>query len=173
MPRGIPNAPTAQNNPVILSNGLEAAEQQIGQDTELAMPTSGPLAGMVRTDQDIQIVDGPQWADKAAALAFNEEVIQIMVHESTDKNSSPLVDVYNNGIPQRFIRGQVQAVKRKYVEVLARAKPVGIRTSTAESGDGEIYNRIAKTSALAYPFSIVSDPNPKGPAWIKKILAEG
>jgi hypothetical protein len=172
MPRGIPNAPTAQANPVILTKTLEAAEQQIGQNTELNMPVDGPLADMVRTDQDIQIVDGPGWQDKAAALAFNEEVIEIMVHDSTDKNASKLVDVYNGGIPQRFIRGQPQRVKRKFVEVLARAKPVGLVTSVSHGDDGEVYNKISKSAALAYPFSVIRDDNPKGAPWLTKILAE-
>jgi hypothetical protein len=48
----------------------------------------------------------------AAALAFNEELIDVVVHESTEVNATPLVETYVNGVPQRFVRGQTQRVKR-------------------------------------------------------------
>lgn len=150
---------------------IESQEQQIGQDTYVDMPTTGPLSGMVRTDQQIDLVTSPPQNDYLEALAFNEEPIDVMVHESTDRNAEPLVDIYVNGTVQRFMRGQVQTVKRKYVEVLARAKQTSIQTSIQQTND-EVFNRINKHTALRYPFSIHRDPNPKGAAWIKSILAQ-
>lgn len=156
-------------------NTIDAAEQQIGQDVSIEMPVSGSLDEMKRPDQkqESEIVtvarDGLD-NGYAAQLAFMEEPVDVMVHETTDPNEQLLVDVYCNGIPQRFIRGQVQTVKRKYVEILARAKQTSIQTRTETTTD-DVINRINKHTALRYPFSIVHDPNPRGAAWLKSVLA--
>lgn len=168
MPRGIPNP----NNIIATGkNGTDASAQQIGQDTSLLIPVTGAVGDIERTDQVIQVVDGPSLGEYAAELAFNEEVLQVMVHESTDKNAEQMVDVYVNGTPQRFLRGHVQSVKRKFVEVLARAKPQSITTSVQTTNE-DVINKVLKSSALRYPFSVHFDPNPKGPAWLRKVLAE-
>jgi hypothetical protein len=159
MPRGIPN-----------NKAISSSEQSIGQTASLDMPTTGPLAGMVRPDQEIVIADGPMLGDYAAELAFNEEPVKVIVHESTDENAEPLVDVYCNGTPQRFLRGQEQTVKRKFVEILARARQTSIKTTVATNGD-ETVNRINRHTAVRYPFSVLEDRNPKGGAWLKQVLA--
>lgn len=159
MPRGIPNSKT------------EAAEQQVGQTQVLDVPLTGSVLDIERTDQIVQAVDGPSFDDYAKELAFNEEYLDVVVHESTDKNAEQMVDVYVNGTPQRFLRGQVQKVKRKYVEVLARAKNQSIQTVVQTTTD-DVVNRIIKNSALRYPFAVQHDPNPRGQAWLRKVLAE-
>lgn len=159
MPRGIPNSK------------IDAAAEKIGQDRPLDIPMEGSIEGLLRADaEQIQIVDGPSLGAYAAELAFNEEIVDVVVHESTEKNSSPLVEVYVNGTPQRFIRGLVQSVKRKYVEVLARAKETGIKTEV-DMSNGNPVNRITRHTALRYPFSIQNDPSPKGRDWLRKVLA--
>lgn len=106
----------------------------------------------------------------AEALKFNEEIIEVMVHESADKNASMIVETWVNGVPQRFIRGVPIKCKRKYVEVLARAKNIGITTDAGRKDSGEAYTNIRRTSALMYPFSVLSDENPKGRAWLKSLI---
>lgn len=159
MPRGVPNKTT------------ETEEQSIAQSRPLDVPVTGPLSDMVRVDQEIVIADGPSLGDYAKELAFMEEVVDVMVHESTDPNAEPVVDVYCNGMPQRFVRGQMQKVKRKYVEILANARQTSIKTNVRNDGDN-VYNRIDKHTALRYPFSM-QDSNPRGQAWLKKLLATG
>lgn len=159
MPRGIPNSK------------IDAATERVGQDRHLDVPVTGSIENIIRTDQQIDIVDGPALGEYTDKLAFNEEPVEVIVHESTDPNSAPLVDLYVNGRVQRFIRGQAQTVKRKYVEVLARAKQTGIRTSVAMDHAGNPVNRIERHTALRYPFSVQHDPNPKGRDWLRKLLA--
>ena len=149
----------------------ETQEQSIAQSQPLDVPVTGSLDGLVRVDQEIVIADGPSLGDYAAELAFMEEFVEVTVHESTDVNAEPIVDVYCNGTPQRFLRGQTQRVKRKYVEVLANARQTSIKTNVRNDGDN-IYNRIDKHTALRYPFSM-NDSNPRGQAWLKKLLATG
>jgi hypothetical protein len=163
MPRGIPNNP---------GNKQDAAALPIGQLPSIDMPTDKPLSTMARPDLQIDVMaEGPGLGDYAARLAFNEEEVKIIVHESTDKNAEAIVDVYVNGIPQRFIRGMEQNVKRKFVEVLARARHTSLKTEVEIKGDS-VVNRIVRNSALRYPFSVREDRNPKGADWLRKILAE-
>jgi hypothetical protein len=91
------------------------------------------------------------------------------VHESTDQNAQVLVDVYCNGVAQRFIRGQRQVVKRKFVNILADARQTAMKTTTQVNGD-DVVNRIDKHTALRFPFSVMRDDNPKGRDWLRQRL---
>jgi len=147
----------------------EFPEQVVAQQSGLDIPMTGPLADMVRPDQDIVIAEGPSLGDYAAELAFNEELVRVVVHESTDPSAEPLVDLYCNGTPQRFFRGQEQVVKRKYVEILARARQTSISTQVATHGDDTV-NRVNKHTAVRYPFAVLEDRNPRGAAWLKQVM---
>ena len=76
-------------------------------------------------------------------------------------------------MPQRFIRGQKQTVKRKFVEVLARARDVtydqdiGVDRST-----GEAVQRMIPRIGLKYPFDVLEDPSPQGRAWLQALLQD-
>lgn len=96
--------------------------------------------------------------------------MRVMVHESTDENAQPIVDVYCNGIPQRFVRGVEQVVKRKFVQILANARTTNVRTRTGVEG-GNVINQITRHTAVRYPFSVIEDRNPRGAAWLREALA--
>lgn len=148
---------------------VNAAEQTIGQESSLILP---PVGDIVRDDNTLVIADGPIEPDMAAQLAFMEEKVEVMVHESTDENAENPVQVACNGVNQFFFRGQAQVAKRKFVEILARAKATAISTKEVVHADGVRTTRIDKHSALKYPFSVIRDDNPRGPAWLKSILSE-
>ena len=105
-------------------------------------------------------------------MAFNEEVIEITVHTSAEKFAEPIVEVFCNGIPQRFARGKKQAVKRKYVEVLARAKQTNYGNQQIVQDNGEGIFLYPSSTGLRYPFTVNNDPNPRGLDWLKSVLAE-
>lgn len=164
MPRGIPK--------VMPKKTFEAAEQPIGQAKSVDLPMTGSILDIPRPDLEIEVADTQSLGDYAAELAFNEEPVEVMVSESTDKNASAVVEVFCNGRSQYFVRGKAQVVKRKFVEILARARETSITTTTAAQGaDGEPVNRINKHTALRYPFSVIHDANPKGREWLKQTLA--
>lgn len=148
---------------------IEAAEEQVGQPGIVTMPSDGE-ARLERPE--IVPVDGPDWKAKAELLAFMEEPVTVVVHTSTDKNASQIVEVWNDGRVQRFLRGEEQVVKRKFVEVLARAKSDTFRSVEYMDEAGNQAFRYPKTTSLKYPFAVIRDDNPKGSAWLKKILAE-
>ena len=151
---------------------IHTDDHQVGQDKPVEIKTEGEL----NVDRPlIETVEGPNAGDKAARLAFNEEMLTVMVHESADPNDpdpTPLVKV--NGRSQYFIRGRVQTVRRKFVEQLARAKRTNFTQTVAMNNDtGNVKQLMNPRTALRYPFSVIEDKNPNGPAWLRKILAEG
>lgn len=147
-------------------------ETQIGQDRQIT------LEGALATDDiraelsGIETVDTPNFAQHADNLLFMEESVDVLVFPSADKNAEQVVDTYCNGIPQRFIRGQWLTVKRKFVEVLARAKPFNVSTPEIIDGNGNRATSIQTFTGLRYPFEM-KDNNPRGAAWLRGILAEG
>lgn len=146
-----------------------AAELNIGQESSLILP---PVGDIVRDDNTLVVADGPIDGDYASQLSFMEEKVEVMVHESTDDNAENPVQVSCNGVNQFFFRGQSQTAKRKFVEILARAKATSISTKELVMADGTRTTQIGKASALKYPFSIIQDSNPRGPAWLKAVLSE-
>jgi hypothetical protein len=155
---------------VTKSKTIDTTEMNVGQTSKLVIPTlDSPIA---HAPDEITVVDGPTGGDYAEDLAFMEERVIVLVHETSDENAAPLVDVYVNGVAQFFPRGVDVTCKRKYVEGLVRAKPIHINTQVTERNSENPKNEVLRRSALRYPFSIVRDDNPKGRDWLRKILAE-
>jgi len=150
---------------------LEAAEQIIGQDRPRVMKSTGPAKQSLEPAK-IEPVPGPVSKDKLDNLKFNEDILTVMVHDSTNPSDHPTPEVWNDGRMFVFPRGQEVEVKRKFVEVLARSKKTTYTQQKIKDANGiESYRNIPHT-ALMYPFTVVSDPSPKGRDWLKKILAE-
>ncbi|UOF76810.1 hypothetical protein [Caudoviricetes sp.] len=138
---------------------------EVAQRPDLLIPTSGAIE---RPDADEIIIADPVEVDEyAAELQFLEEPVKIVVHDSTDKNATNIIDLYSNGRPQRLIRGEEVWVKRKYVEILANSRVTSYQTPIDRNSDNQ---RINSHSALTYPFSVLEDKNPKGRAWLKALL---
>jgi len=148
---------------------IYTGDYTIGQD----VPRDMPLDGDARIEpQEIEVVGGPVIDDLAPALAFMEEPVDVLVHDSADRNAEPIVETGVNGRVQFFIRGQTQTVKRKFVECLARAKTTTYSQQKYSDANGNDAIRNVPHTALRYPFSVVNDRNPNGAAWLKKVLAE-
>lgn len=148
---------------------IDTTDLDVGQHTHIDIPGTGVLDRTALNEEGIEVVDGMGFDDYARELAFMEEKVDVEMHESTDPNASPIEDVYCQGVVQRFLRGHTQTVKRKYVQILANARPVSMRTEIKKEDD-DVINRVHKTSALRYPFSVMRDDNPRGREWLKKAL---
>lgn len=137
-------------------------------ESVIEMPVEGSVTREDFLDSNIKDVR----RDKKTldAMAFMEEPVKIMVHESTDENAQPVVDVYCNGVPQRFVRGMEQVVKRKFVQILINARTTSVRTRTGVEG-GNVVNQLTRHTAVRYPFSVIEDRNPRGGAWLRESLA--
>ncbi len=156
MARGIPNK-------------LDTNELDVTKQSHIDMPAEGIIDRSAMREEGIDVVQAYGLDDYAKDLAFMEELVDVEVHESTDPNAEPIVDLYCNGTPQRFIRGQVQTVKRKYVQILANARQQSMTTTTKVDGDN-VVNRINKHSALRYPFRVARDDNQRGRDWLRQAL---
>jgi len=151
---------------------LETGDHKIGQDKSVVIPATGKVKDIKRTDQIIDVIEGPDIKARIELEAFMNEIVEVTVAESNDQNADNPVLVACNGVPQYFIRGRQQPVKRKFVEILARAKQTSVRTVEFTDATGARAIRIDKSTALRYPFMINNDPNPNGMPWLRKILAE-
>ena len=107
----------------------------------------------------------------AASEAFMNEMVEVMVHSSTDENQAPHVILNCNGTNQPIMRGVPTRVRRKYVEILARMKETKYSQVTRNPAAPDQIDMIAR-HGLAYPFEMLSDENPRGRAWLSNVLAE-
>lgn len=159
--------------PRLRGKELDAATQKIGQQhTRQFIEDEDVKAKPKLTPAPVESVDRPinkEWADQ---MAFNEEVIEVIVHTTSEKNAETVVEFFNGGIRQNFIRGQKQSVKRKFVEQLARCKQTNYENQQVKMDNGEETYIYPAQTALRYPFSVISDPNPRGVDWLKSVLAE-
>src|SRR3990167_3589588 len=153
---------------------FETEEHKVGQDSVRRMKSRGPAREALEPTI-VEPVDRPVSKEKLAMLAFMEEELTVMVHESTNPFDDPFPKIQNGGDrnTQYFIRGEKQKVKRKYVEVLARAKKTTRGNEKYKDGNGDDAYRYPSHTALMYPFVVIEDPNPRGRAWLEAILQEG
>lgn len=155
-----------------MTKTFESSDVKLGGDKTLNIPVDKPLSSVKRSDLDIDLVGANAIQDLASELAFLEEPVDVLVHESTDENAAMLVDVYHNGVPQRFVRGVPLTVKRKFLYVLATSKETNVKTKVNPTGgaDGGPVNQITKHTALRYPFSVIRDDNKRGSDWLRNVL---
>ena len=165
------NAPS-RVAPVVIRKALETAEQKVGQDRPRAMKSTGPAKDSLEPSI-IETVDRPVSKEKLELLRFMDDELTIRVADSTNPMDEPNPEVINGGIRQYFVRGIEQKVKRKFVEVLARAKKTAFSQELYQDGAGNSAYRQVPHTALRFDFAVLHDPSPRGRDWLKAILAEG
>ena len=151
--------------PVVIRKMTESNEHKVGQDgvrefndkNELPQIEVAPPEGKSK-----------KWMED---MAFANEMVTVMVHESTDKLAHPLPEVWVNGRVQRFVRGHEQQVRRCFVERLARLKLTTYDNLKTKDVDGEDVYRYPTHTGLVYDFTVIDDSE-KGKQWLKGILAE-
>lgn len=158
----------------IATKGLKASELPVGQPITKEIPLDGPAR--VVDDGVIEIPESPmnRFEEKAKMLSFMEEPIKVLVHRSGDKQAANIAEVWNGGIRQAFIRGVPIVVKRKFVEVLARAREITYDQDVGvDRNTGEAVQRMIPRIGLKWPFDVLEDPNPLGRAWLQSLIQEG
>lgn len=147
------------------------ADMPVGQLDNIIIPSLGePL---VREAESITPVAAPMTSDDFDMLMFMEELVRIRIETLPEKNPRKFVDVYVNGKVEWIPVGQPWILRRKFVEVLARAKPINIQTkheSAEQSLDPK--NEIVRTVYSQFPFTVIQD-TPRGIEWLNRIIAEG
>jgi hypothetical protein len=64
-------------------------------------------------------------------------------------------------------------MRRKYVEVLARSKPMSVQTKH-ESAEESLnpQNEVIRTTSSQFPFSVLEDTQ-RGIEWLNRLMSEG
>jgi len=118
-----------------------------------------------------QIPKSDLFKDAIEMEAFMNEIVTIEIQLDGNENSPDMAIPNVNGMNQPILRGVPSKVKRKYVEALARAKITTYRQETPDASKPEAIQMVP-TPSYAFPFSVLHDPNPKGPAWLAAIKNE-
>lgn len=144
----------------------EDIETQKLKDIEL--PNDGPVAA----PESIEIQsEATRWKDKAKNLAFMEEMVDVTILDNGNDEADQFITLFNNGRIQVMERGVPKKIKRKFVEVLARAKRRAIKTLEYTNANRERAIKIQQTNVMRHPFSVNEDTK-EGLLWLKKVLAE-
>lgn len=168
MPRGIPN--TAKNNPVVKRGGIEAADQPLGHTKREGDPHAATAAERLGETEPVQVADSIdiEWAEN---MKFMAEPVTIFFHESSDKEAPRFEEININGRLEVFERGKEKTVPRYFVDHLARMKVTTITSVERTNDEGLKYMQQVPYTKLKFPFNVVRDDNPLGPAWLKATLA--
>lgn len=147
-------------------------------------------------EREPEVVRAEQVLDKEyfERLAFNEEPVTIRLEPTAEKNAPAVFPVWVNGrggevlmdrngqfvtpddaggrwcVMTYFPVGQVLTTKRKYLEVIIRAKIDTVQTEVKEIDGDNPFNNIKRFTSSVHNFSIIKDWNPvKGEAWLREL----
>jgi len=141
------------------------------QVTDEMLPPGRILAlSEIGEPEPIEMVAANNLIQEAELEAFMNEIVTIRMHQSPVEGALAVETVALNGVNMPIIRGINQPIKRKYVEILAQSRAImysQVQQNPADLSDIAMVER----PALAYPFEVIHDPNPKGRAWLENILA--
>lgn len=163
----------ARDRPAQITHHLDAISTT--PDKILDMTVDGSLDDMARPDLEIARGDPMAFESHADELAFQEEYMIVNFSESTDPNDQPVFSLSVNGKPVWITRGVNTKLKRHYVEKAFRAKPEKVKITVGKNADGDVVNRVTKSSALAYPFQILhhGKSTERSKQWAQKMMREG
>lgn len=169
--RNAPNTGSdAKNNPA----AREFSQQELA-NTDLPKRTLDALEDVTADREEILIADASTLAgDYAAALAFNEEPVTILLHRGREKNAPTHEMVGVNGQIMWIPVDTPTRIPRKFVENLARAQPMNVSTVSGESpGDDLTFNHVQRSLSSLVSFSVLEDKNPRGREWLTRVMREG
>lgn len=147
----------------------DTREMKVGQEQTHDMSATGKIDRADFIDE-FEEVDTPNW-EVIKQEAFMNEYVEVMISEEQNPNAEQFIETSVNGVNQFFIRGEVQRVKRYFLEVLARANPYHISTKEFIDANGNKGTRIIKTPGKKYPFQVFND-SPDGVRWLQSIMME-
>lgn len=150
---------------------IDATNEQVGRTVTKEIAGSGE-ARISADDSPIDVVQEVNFKDTKELDDFMNERVRVFLYEPMEEGHESVVPLSVNGINQFVVRGTEQTIKRKYVEVLARARRVSTSARGFIAPDGEARNIVKQSQGLQYPFQVTHDPSPAGPAWLRNILAE-
>lgn len=142
---------------------LDAGSEYLGAAPEIEL-------GDVRGDVESIVTEVGVGGVELEAF-MNQELTVIVASNGAD-DETPTVAVGVNGSFIYLPRDEPIRVKRKYLEVLARAKKTDY-DQTLDHSLGERMNKLSQRHVLKYPFTVITDPDGvRGHEWLRSILAQ-
>lgn len=173
MPRGIPASTKAKNNPVVIHKTIESGDTDVGQSEARVLASTGDASkALDPLGKVIQVVDRVGDPEKAAMLAFMNELIEVRLATTTDKNAEQVVEINVNGVQKFLRRGVPQTVPRFIVDRLARVKLTGYSQREVTNSEGVRQYVHDPMTGLRYDFSVTRDDSPHADAWLRSVIAE-
>lgn len=159
------------------------ARQEIHSDTtriEQPDPLEGDLADR---DPEIVIADPALMTkDYQDELAFMAEWLTIRLEPSGQENAPDTffvsvngrgAEILVNGRPMVWPHlpvGPEITVRRSVVEIIARSKTMRVATDHTGDPTRQLANKTTRNVSQTQPFSIISDPSPRGRAWAAEMI---
>lgn len=152
---------------------------------EVKIEQKAPIIGDVKNedrDSEVIVTDTPLNKDYLDALAFGEDPVTIILNPSAEKNAATAFPVWVNGKGAEVFQngrwdeigylpiGRSLTIKRKYLEVIIRAKLDAVTTVHDDATVEKPINRINRSTSSVHSFSILEDKNPKGGAWAQEMI---
>lgn len=150
---------------------LDTSNTQVGAETTVQQGSriSDPIAAQP-AHSAIQAEVPPM--DQMELERFMNEELDVLIHEPQLEGEPSVVELEVGGIPCYAMRGIPQKLRRKYVEVLARARSAHVRHWYKQQGEATKNFQSFSSRALTYPFIVEKDPSGgKGRAWLASTLA--
>lgn len=121
----------------------------------------------------LEIANEQDMRTSAEIEQFMQDELVIVIHRSTDKNASPKVPVGVNGEKAWLPRDVKIRIPRKFVERLARSQEATFSTDDNPDPRMDEGKLIRRTNGQVFPFQVLHDPSPRGPAWLARVTREG
>jgi hypothetical protein len=141
----------------------------INRETEGALSWTHLVVG----SPTIEAVPEREFKTVAEMEQFMNEEITIVVHKSPDRNAPPRVPVGLNGQTVWLPRDVPIKIPRKFVGVLAQAQEADFQTLDDPNPNADEGKYVTRRNSQSHPFAVLRDPNPKGAAWLRRVLREG
>lgn len=156
-----------------MSELAHTADMPVGQQTAGRLVLPDLDQPIIRESIEIEPVAAPLTASDFDEIMFMEELVKIRVEPLQEKNPRKMIDLYVNGKAEWVPIGRPWIMRRKYVEVLARSKPMSVQTKH-ESAEESLnpQNEVIRTTSSQFPFSVLQD-TPRGIEWLNRLMAEG
>lgn len=135
-------------------------------------PVSYKQFRRVLSQPAVAAVSEREFQNEAEYAAFMEEEIVLLMHPTSDLNAEPFVPVGCNGEQIWLPRGVPISIPRKFVESLTGLQ-VTYRTERVQDPNAEEGYVQRTRMSMPYPFQVVTDRNPKGKAWLERVLRGG
>ena len=151
MPRGIPNQKRAS---------IQTSDVELRSESTIELGGADHVADLDRPDLAVvtdESLASPAVSEYVKDLKFMEDILTVVVSETTDPNAENPVPCSVNGDKRLLTRGQEYRIARKFVDSLIKVED-RVTTRNYKDEQGVDQTQITKKPALKYPLSVIHDP---------------